>query len=214
MIKQAGQYAEGPREVVKTDSFNNKGDLVEESYSTVEGNLLYRIEYSYDGIGRKSERVILDPKGNLRQRRAYGYDDKGSLYEQANYNADGGLHSRIEYAYDGETLIEWSTFNAKGALVDRWVYGYDDKKNRNIETRYFADGSVDTRHVYALDETGNRIEASMYNSKDELIQKEKYSYEFASAGNWTKKTTSKATGNFEQQNFEPVEVTYREISYY
>ena len=214
-IKQANDYSEGPREVVKTDSFNSRGNLVEESYSTIDGNFLYKVEYSYDESGRKTEGTVLDPKGNQRQRRVYSYDDKANLDEQVNYNADGGLHSKSEYSYDDRgNLIEWDTFNAKGALVDRWVYDYDDKGNRNVETRYFADGSVDTKHVYALDEKGNRIEASNYNARGELKEKEKYTYEFASTGNWIKKTTSKAIQNSGSQDFEPVEVTYRELAYY
>jgi hypothetical protein len=215
LIKRASDYEEGPREIVETDSFDTRGNLTEESYSTVAGNRLYMIKYSYNESGRKSEGAILDPIGNIRQHRVYTYDDRGNLTEQASYNTEGGLHSKSEYSYDGRDLLtEWSTFNAKGALVDRWVYGYDDKGNRNVETRYFADGSVDTKHVLTLDEKGNRVEASGYNAKGELMQKEKYSYEFASTGNWIKRITSKAAGKPDGQNFEPVEVTYREIAYY
>lgn len=214
LINEAGEYTGGPREIVETHSFNAAGNLIEESFSTVEGNLLYKVAYSYGESGRKTERTILDPKGNARQRRVYTYDDRGNLDEQANYNAEGGLHSKSEYSYEGARLMESSTYNAKGALVDRWVYGYDEKGNRNVETRYFADGSVDTKQVYALDEKGNRLEVSSYNAKDELIQKEKYSYEFTSNGNWAKRTTTKATANPAGQSFEPVEVTHREIVYY
>jgi hypothetical protein len=214
LIKQAGEYTEGPREIVETDSFDAGGNLIEESYSTVDGNLLYRIKYLYDKSGMKGEGAVVDPNGNLRQRRGYDYDDRGNLNEQTNYNAEGGLHSKSEYYYDGRSLTEWSMFNAKGALVDKWVYGYDDKGNRNAETRYFADGSVDTKRVFTLDEKGNRVEAASYNAKDQLIQREKYSYEFTPAGDWTKRTISKAAGNLAGQSFEPVEVTYREIVYY
>ena len=47
-----------------------------------------------------------------------------------------------------------------------------------------------------------------------MVSKETYKYEYDSLGNWTKMTTSVAVVENGTIAFEPVEVTYRTISYY
>ena len=99
-------------------------------------------------------------------------------------------------------------------MVDRWTYAYDENGNKKEETRYYADGSIDTRYVYTLDEKGNRIETAKYNAKDEAVGKESHAYEFDSNGNWVKRTTVRLIDSAGKTEAEPIENTYRKIAYY
>ena len=70
------------------------------------------------------------------------------------------------------------------------------------------------REVYKYDEKGNISEMTLMGSDGSMVSKETYKYEYDSLGNWTKMTTSVAVVENSKIAFEPVEVTYRTISYY
>lgn len=215
MIKQSGGYAEGPKEIVETRTYDAKGRMTEERYTAADDAPLYTARYTFDGNGRKKERGVYAPNETLRMKREFKYDDKEKLIEWSEYDADGLLRNKNIYAYDDDRQVsERTTFNAKGSLVDRWSYAYDETGNKKEETRYYADGSIDTRYVYTLDEKGNRVEASKYNAKDEAVGKESYAYDFDSNGNWIKRTTVRLINNAGKTEAEPVEITYRKIAYF
>ena len=215
MIKQSGDYVEGPREVVETKTYDAKGRMTEERYTAADDVPLYTARYILDGNGRKKERGVYAPNETLRTKREFKYDTEENLIEWSDYDADGSLRSKNTYAYnDGKRVSERATFNGKGSMVDRWTYAYDENGNKKEETRYYADGSIDTRYVYTLDEKGNRVETSKYNAKDEAVGKESHAYEFDSNGNWIKRTTTRLIDGAGKTGDEPVEITYRKIAYY
>jgi hypothetical protein len=55
---------------------------------------------------------------------------------------------------------------------------------------------------------------SQYDAKGRLINREYYSYEFDSTGNWIRRKMSKLHGSEGNLTYEPFEVNYRTISYY
>lgn len=215
MIKQSDGYVEGPREVVETRTYDAKGRITDENYTTADDTPLYTARYAFDGNGRKKERGVYAPNETLRTKREFKYDDKENLIEWYEYDADGSLRSKNTYAYDNsKNISERITFNAKGSLVDRWTYAYDDNGNKKEETRYFTEGSIDTRYVYTLDEKSNRIETAKYNAKGEAVGKESHTYEFDSNGNWIKRTTIQLIDNAGESESEPLEITYRKLAYF
>src|SRR6185436_10503374 len=82
--------------------------------------------------------------------------------------------------------------------------------------QYFpvAGSTPSGREVYKYDEKGNISEMTLMASDGSMVSKETYKYEYDSLGNWTKMTTSVAVVENGTITFEPVEVTYRTISYY
>lgn len=103
--------------------------------------------------------------------------------------------------------------NAKRVLLEAAEY---DLKGAKTVNQYFpVSGATPTgREVYKYDEKGNISEMTLMGSDGSMVSKETYKYEYDSLGNWTKMTTSVAVVENGTIAFEPVEVTYRTISYY
>ncbi len=92
---------------------------------------------------------------------------------------------------------------------------YDLRGNRTDNTYYaVASSSLTGREVYKYDDKGNIIEMTVRDSEGAILNQEVYGYEFDAVGNWTKMTTSVAVLEAGKLTFEPIEVTYRTISYY
>ena len=103
--------------------------------------------------------------------------------------------------------------NAKRVLLEAAEY---DLKGVKTVNQYFpvAGTTPSGREVYKYDEKGNISEMTLMGSDGSMVSKETYKYEYDSLGNWTKMTTSVAVVENGTITFEPVEVTYRTISYY
>ena len=91
-----------------------------------------------------------------------------------------------------------------------------DLKGNKIENQYFpiAGATLTGKEVYKYDDKGNISEMTLLNGDGSLMSREVYNYEYDSAGNWKKMTTSVAVVDVGKLTFEPTEVTYRSIMYY
>lgn len=103
--------------------------------------------------------------------------------------------------------------NGKRVLLEAAEY---DLKGTKTVNRYFpvSGASPTGREVYKYDDKGNISEMTLMGSDGSMVSREIYKYEYDSLGNWTKMTTSVAVVENGAIAFEPVEVTYRTISYY
>lgn len=110
--------------------------------------------------------------------------------------------------------------NKNGALVEQprillEVAAYD-LKGAKIENAYFplSGETLTGKESYKYDERGNISEMTLQNADGTLLSKETYTYEYDPVGNWTRMTTSVAVVSGGKLSFEPVELTYRTITYY
>jgi tetratricopeptide (TPR) repeat protein len=97
-------------------------------------------------------------------------------------------------------------------LVELTTYGI--KGNRIENTSYPINGSMLGKEEYKYDEKGNIIETTLRDERGTILSKEAYDYEFDKIGNWTKMTTSLIVFQNGKVNHEPIEVTYRTLTYY
>jgi Tfp pilus assembly protein PilF len=97
-------------------------------------------------------------------------------------------------------------------LVEITTYGV--KGNRIENTSYPTGGSLVGKEEYKYDERGNITEMTVRNDSGAILSREAYSYEFDKFGNWTKMTTSLVVFENGELKREPVEVTYRTLTYY
>lgn len=97
-------------------------------------------------------------------------------------------------------------------LVEVTTYGI--KGNRIENTSYPIGGSLVGKEEYKYDERGNITEMTLRDDRGAILSREAYSYEFDKFGNWTRMATNLVV--FENGEFkrEPVEVTYRTVTYY
>ena len=97
-------------------------------------------------------------------------------------------------------------------LVEITTYGI--KGNRIENTSFPTGGAVAGKEEYKYDERGNMIEMTVRDDRGSIINREAYSYEFDKFGNWTKMVTSLLVFENGELKREPVEVTYRTVTYY
>ncbi|HEX7334622.1 MAG TPA: tetratricopeptide repeat protein [Pyrinomonadaceae bacterium] len=97
-------------------------------------------------------------------------------------------------------------------LVEITTYGI--KGNRVENTSYPIGGGLVGKEEYKYDERGNITEMTVRDDSGSIVNREAYSYEFDKFGNWTKMVTSLVVFENGILKREPVEVTYRTVTYY
>ena len=97
-------------------------------------------------------------------------------------------------------------------LVEITTYGI--KGNRVENTSYPIAGSLVGKEEYKYDERGNITEMTVRDDHGSIVSREAYSYEFDRVGNWTKMLTSLVVFENGELKREPIEVTYRTVTYY
>jgi len=97
-------------------------------------------------------------------------------------------------------LLEVTTYDLKGARIDN--------------ASYLVPSSPVGKEAYKYDEKGNIIEMTLRGDDGSILSRETYRYEFDRIGNWTKMVTSLVLFEAGELKYEPVEATYRTITYY
>lgn len=97
-------------------------------------------------------------------------------------------------------------------LVEVTTYGI--KGNRVENTSYPIGSSLVGKEEYKYDERGNITEMTLRDDRGAIVSREAYSYEFDKIGNWTRMVTSLVVFENGELKREPVEVTYRTVTYY
>ena len=96
---------------------------------------------------------------------------------------------------------EISTYDQRGQKIDSIVYPVNEP-------------SVVGKKEYLYDNRGNVIEMVLRGDDGSILNKEKYDYQFDEFGNWKKMTASVALYENGIVSYEPIEITYRTITYY
>lgn len=97
-------------------------------------------------------------------------------------------------------------------LVEVTTYGI--KGNRVENTSYPIGSSLVGKEEYKYDERGNITEMTLRDDRGAILSREAYSYEFDKFGNWTKMVTSLVVFENGELKREPIEVSYRTVTYY
>lgn len=97
-------------------------------------------------------------------------------------------------------------------LLEVTTYGI--KGNRVENTSYPIGGSHVGKEEYKYDARGNITEMTLRDESGAILSREAYSYEFDKIGNWTKMVTSLVVFENGELKREPIEVTYRTVTYY
>ncbi|HZG54433.1 MAG TPA: hypothetical protein VEZ40_20195 [Pyrinomonadaceae bacterium] len=188
----------------------------------------------YNEQGNLTKRESYDYKGNPSDITVYGYldgdrvSDIGSI--QREYNPppmmiastpgetkpkyDSRYSYKFKFKYDDNgRLIEKAWHMNNGEPWLRYVYHY--RGNQKEKLVYSANGSLNQKYLYTLDDKGNEIAEVIYEPKDNSVRsKYIFSYEFDSKGNWTKRVSSKWGNKDGQEGYQPYSVYYRTIKYY
>ena len=92
---------------------------------------------------------------------------------------------------------------------------YDSQGKEVESTYYLVSGNRQAgKEEYAHDEKGNVSEMTLRDANNNILSREIYTYEHDAIGNWVKMVTSRATYEGGKLTRQPIEVTYRNITYY
>jgi hypothetical protein len=184
-----------------------------------------------------TKRVFYDYKGNLSTITVFGYLDGARVSRlksiEREYNpppvmiasppgevrpkSDPRFSNKFTFQYDDQKrLIEKAWISNNGRLSIRYVYKYTgNPANQREELVYSADGSLNQRSLSILDDQGNEVEQTSFETRDGSVRgRYSYAYESDSKGNWIKRTTSKWVTKDGKSYYAPASVDYRTITYY
>lgn len=91
---------------------------------------------------------------------------------------------------------------------------YDLKGKRLENVSYPILSTPVGKEEYRYDAKGNIVEMTLRSDDGSIISREAYDYEFDRFGNWKKMTTSLVVFEAGELKREPIEVTYRTLTYY
>ena len=118
---------------------------------------------------------------------------------------------RVEIA---KVIVKDGNFT-EGPRVLRETSTYDPKGRKIDSVAHPVEGtSLPGKEEYRYDDNGNIVEMILRGEDGSILSKETYTYELDEIGNWKKMTSSVAIYENGKLVYEPVEVTYRAISYY
>jgi periplasmic protein TonB len=88
-----GRPVEGPRAVLETISYDNKGTRVDSAYFLTAG-------------------------GTLTGKEVYKYDDRGNMVEMTLHNEDGSLQAKETYSYEFDSVGNWVKMTTSVAVIE------------------------------------------------------------------------------------------------
>lgn len=140
------------------------------------------------------------PIGPASERSDSPYDDRYSFRFQYKYASNGSLEETRWVSSNGDPWLRY-VYQRKGDELERFVYDREGKLNQ--------------RYVDKLDRTGNEIEQTTFDVRDNSIKtKYRFTYKFDRLGNWTQMTVSKMEVHRGETAFSSAWIEYRTLAYY
>lgn len=169
------------RSILRYDARNRK---IEELSLFRNGKVRSKLTYKYDGRGNQVG-FELKPNGETVKRFAATLDRRGNELERVEYKDDGTREGRYVNRYDnaGNRVSEIHYYTKAGKISSsRETFVYD--RNRQvIESSLYFDGVLESKKAYKRDARGNQLEKIETDSKQRIVVKESWSYEFDPEGN-------------------------------
>ncbi len=196
--------------------------VMQENYLKCASCSAYELKNKFLAKYQEGEKTIFDSDGKITGKEiTYKQKDGKTVVEH--FDKNGKLYF-MELTYKssiGEVKEQKYTSKIskeKSDVIDEIVAASLESKIITTEER----GQLKEKSICVKD--GKEFDCNQYVLRDKatkLVLREvngqnitKYDYEFASNGNWTKKTENQQVTKFGKTYFEPIKVTVREISYY
>ena len=187
---------------------------------------IYNQEVLFNLDGNKIEKNDYIPDGTLANRTVYLYK-QDQLIEYNNYDSQGMLFGTGKYETGEDGRVHRLNYRTNDGRYN-WSesYGYDGNGNLIEVKRFKTEEVIDTKEVYAFDNTGN-IKTSEFHRDNQLVSKNDYNYDgegnfneltFGDSSVYTYKYNYDAKGNWIKkivfENNNPSGILVREIEYF
>lgn len=123
-----------------------------------------------------------------------------------------GAVRRVKTEYARINFKEGQPTEGPRQLLEITTYGIRGKRVDNVS--YPIPDSIAGREEYKYDPRGNVVEKILRDERGAVLTREAYEYVFDEVGNWTKMITNLVLIENGQLKREPIEVTYRTLTYY
>jgi hypothetical protein len=216
--KASDEWVEIDRMLSGVQNYDPNGNLLESYWYRPSGTYKRELFLNPGANGKLIEELVYDAydgQPHFIERWVHHYDSVGNRIEQDHYYASGKLGARWLYTYGEAGKEVESTFcNPEGSIISRDFYTHDSAGRLVEQATYKADGSFENRWEYGYDKGGRLVRCDFYDHENKLFGRDVFSYEFDSAGNWTKQIMARWLWYYKTAKPEPSGVTYRFISYY
>lgn len=174
--------------------YDNKGNVIEESYPISDVNSCCKLTNKYDNKGNNVESRYSYIDGHFSVL-STKYDNEGNLIEREFYDSNEMGYKTIDKYYRGKK-VEETRITPEGIIVEQWTNKYDDKGNE-IENSYLkSDGTVETRKLsFKYDKNDNLISGVHYKPDGSLF--ERLTFKYDKRGNRIQQKTYKSDGSLE-----------------
>lgn len=214
-----GDWVEQPPVKLRTERFDERGSVLERDRYGATGDLDDRAVFTYDAEGRLAERTHYDSTGVAYLRYAYGLDEDGRLSEMSGLDPSGGQRSHLRRRYSAEGhligVAEWHDLR-EAVGETRWRIDYTaGGVPTHSDGEYLRDGELVERMLVRYDTSGHVIENVRMRPDGEWIEKTRYLFgPQRERGNWVRRVTEQCVRRFGQEQFQPLNVTYRRFTFF
>ena len=236
LLESADYLPGGNPDTKSTSTYDKNGNEIEHAVY-IHDDLSNRSTTRYDRRNRRVEQLRFDGNGKPRSKFVYKYDKRGrqtafevqpdgamvrisvaildrrgNELERVEYNHNGNREGRVVCRYNsaGDVLSETHYYTLDGKTrSSRSTYVY----NRNghvLEYSLYFDDVLEKRRTYKVDARGNPIEIVETDSKNRVVRKQSWSYEFNSEGDFTRAIVSEWTAEAPDVKLQPA-FEYRRV---
>lgn len=173
--------------------YDDKGLLIEEYDSSLDGDVNYRVTYKYDDNGKQTEycRYLsddgleekttnkYDDNGKLilytynseesSQKNTYRYDENGRLIEDCEFDSDNSLYAKKTYKYNNKGFVAEECIESNGEKT-KHVYKRDDN-GKELEKYTYSGTTLQSKEVHTYNAKGERTEQCLYGANGKLKKK-------------------------------------------
>lgn len=147
----------------RSDSYDVKGNKVEERHFGPDGSVAQRLVYTFDARGRATGYEEYSVGVGTPRRHIYVLGEKGERVEYKIVQPDGAAGEKRIFKYDAQgRLAEERLHEHKGKLLTRNVHAYDEAGRPVSQTRYDADGAVSSVATVVYDAQGRPVERARH----------------------------------------------------
>jgi periplasmic protein TonB len=112
-----GKPVEGPRNVLETTTYDQKGTRVDNAY-------------------------FLSAGGTLTGKEVYKYDERGNMVEMTLHNEDGSLAAKEVYTYEFDALGNWTKMTTSVAVIEGGRVSFEPSEVTYRTISYYLDETV------------------------------------------------------------------------
>lgn len=170
-----GDYYRTPK-IKFLHEFNDEGLEIRFSEFTAVGQLVNRIEYTYNEDGNLFSQICYDSKKNTLWKIISSFDENGVKAEDCEYDDKDNLTGKTVYKNVDSNPTEETYYNSTGELVWKKIYKYSDANQLEESFSYSADGQLDIRRKHKYDKFGKLLETASFDASDKIISNEVFSY--------------------------------------